>query len=785
MGFYKSKGNFKMPLIRQNTIIAILHFKFIVSLFIFTNLLILAKANAQEIIKFNTPSVLLENKVINKKDSNKLLKSEILKKQLLKIASQIQTTHLSNLSDNEVIAISSILGNYVENLAVIAKNRYPLNFYHYSLYAHANKSLKSQSKSIAKQIELTFKNSLPEMSDETLHKVSYSLSWSLSMGQDYMLDLFNYYQKNDSLTLKQAVNLIRNYQLYKVYESILPIATPILSSEQNKRYLVQTDVLVKTPDGAMISAIVVRKRGDTKKRPTAFQFSIYADTDSHIREAIHAVSHGYIGVIATTRGKAKSPDKIVPWEHDGKDATAVIDWISNQEWSDGRVGMYGGSYVGFTQWAAAKHMHPALKTIVPYEAANPMVGLPVENNIFITPNYQWAFHVTNNKTMDHTVYTDWQHWQSTYDELYTSGRAFKDIDKIEGTSNPWFQKWLSHPSYDKYYQNMMPYEQDYEKINIPVLSITGYYGASISALDFLSNHYKYNKSANHSLLIGPYSHGTAQGIPRSYHSNYKLDEVALEKDTKEMTFQWFDHVFYGQTKPKLIKDKVNYQLMGSNTWQHAPSLSELNAQTVKFHLGTNTNKEGYYILSINKQNATDHIKQTIDLTDRTTQFNIDPRKVIHEKFEVEHGLIFATKPFIESQQLAGSITGQFALAINKKDVDIGFNFYELKPNGDAFHLSHYISRASYAKDMSKRELLKPNIKTIIPIINSKMTAKLIGKGSRIIIVLDVNKNSNAQVNLGTGKDVSDETIADAGEPLQIKWYSDSEINIPIKKWITE
>ena len=128
-------------------------------------------------------------------------------------------------------------------------------------------------------------------------------------------------------------------------------------------------------------------------------------------------------------------------------------------------------------------MHSAL--------VNELTHFAHENNIFITPNYQWAFHVTNNKTIDHTVYTDWQHWQNTYDELFTSGRAFKDIDKIEGTPNPWFQKWLSHPSFDSYYQAMLPYKQDYAKINIPVLSITGYYGASISAIDFLTNHYKY------------------------------------------------------------------------------------------------------------------------------------------------------------------------------------------------------------------------------------------------------------------------------------------------------
>ncbi|MBL4661404.1 MAG: CocE/NonD family hydrolase [Alcanivoracaceae bacterium] len=779
-------GNTIMPLIRQKTnkhtsiktAIKIL----LTCVFILNNFINLSLAKQQDTVSFQTPKALLENKVETKQDSIDLLKSDKLKKQLFEMARQIDAAAQSGLSDSEEIALSSLLGQFDKNSTSIAKKKYPLNFYHYSVYAKAHKMLEASSYSLHKQLEENLKNSFSAMSDEVLHKVSYTLGWSLSRGQDYMLDLFKYYQKDSSMTVKQALKLIANYQLYKVYENILPIANPLISIEQNKRYLVQTDVLIKTPDGATISAIVVRKRGDSQKRPTAFQFSIYADEAWQSKEAMHAVAHGYVGVIASTRGKAKSPDKIVPWEYDGKDATAVIDWISKQQWSDGRVAMYGGSYLGFTQWAAAKHMHPALKTIVPYEAANLMTGLPGENNVFITPNYQWAFHVTNNKTMDQSVYEDWKHWQNVYDELFASGRAFKDIDKIEGTPNPWFQKWLSHPSYDKYYQDMVPYQQDYKNINIPVLTITGYFGASISALDFLSNHYKYNKNANHVLLIGPYSHGTAQGIPRSYHGNYQLDQVALEKDTKEITFQWFDHVLLGKPKPVLIKDKVNYQLMGSNTWQHVPSLSGLNKQAMTFRLGNKKDKDNYYSLTHKEQNQTDHIEQTIDLTDRKTQFNIDPRQVIHDQLNVEHGLVFATEAFKETQQLAGSITGYFALAINKKDVDIGFNFYELKPNGQAFHLSHYISRASYAKDMSKRQLLNPNEKTIVPIVKSKMTAKLIEKGSRLVLVVDVNKNAGAQVNLGTGKDVSDETIADAGVALQIKWYSDSEINIPLSKW---
>lgn len=66
-----------------------------------------------------------------------------------------------------------------------------------------------------------------------------------------------------------------------------------------------------------------------------------------------------------TRGKGCSPGKPFPDEHDGADAAALSDWISRQPWSDGRVGVYVGSYDGFTQWAAAKHMPKALTAPMP------------------------------------------------------------------------------------------------------------------------------------------------------------------------------------------------------------------------------------------------------------------------------------------------------------------------------------------------------------------------------------------------------------------------------------
>lgn len=157
-------------------------------------------------------------------------------------------------------------------------------------------------------------------------------------------------------------------------------------------YDIQDSIMIRTRDGALLSAIVVRKKSDTKPKPVILQFTIYVrDKDRDLQSLKDAADRDYIGVIAYTRGKRYSPNKIYPYETDGNDTYDVIDWISKQSWCNGSVGMYGGSYNGFTQWAATKKVHPALKTIVPYVANRPGMGLPMENNIFINPNYEWSF----------------------------------------------------------------------------------------------------------------------------------------------------------------------------------------------------------------------------------------------------------------------------------------------------------------------------------------------------------------------------------------------------------
>lgn len=543
--------------------------------------------------------------------------------------------------------------------------------------------------------------------------------------------------------------------------------------------IIDTDVLIATKDGARLSAIVVRRR-NAPRGPAALIFTIYADSNN-IQKAKWAALHGYTGVIGYTRGKALSPDAPVPYEHEVTDVNAVIDWITHQPWSDGRVGMYGGSYEGFSQWAATKHLHPALKTIVPYVAAIPGQGVPMENNVFINANYAWPFYVTNTKYLDNETYFNNARWRTLPDKWYASGAAYARIDSIDGTPNPWLHRWLQHPAFDAYWQAMVPYKQDFASINIPVLTITGYYDdGQISALQYLNDHYRYNPKAEHYLIIGPYDHFGAQRGGSPVLRDYTVDPVSLI-NTRDITFQWLDHILKGGPKPAILKDRINYEIMGANTWGHAPSMNAAHTEYLDFYL-TDALHGNNYTLSQQPPRKPGTIQQTVDLADRSSSNNnYYPYPIIRDSLDRSNGLFFISEPLDQPLVVTGSFEGRLRASINKRDMDIGVVLYEVTPNGQYFHLSYFLGRASYAEDGSHRKLLTPGRVETIPFTRTRMVSRQLGKGSRLLVVLNINKNAFAQVNYGTGKDVSLETIRDAGAPLQIQWYTDSKIRIPVSR----
>jgi hypothetical protein len=352
----------------------------------------------------------------------------------------------------------------------------------YEIYAQAWAASAARQLPFEKAYQETFREAFRRLDDRTSALVARLLTApDLSANQRLVENNLERQNGKNTISLTDALQLVRDYQVEQSYRAFAPIVRALIAEDDDRRYIVARDVRVKT-DGATVCALIVRPRAALRPLPTLLNFTIYTDPKANFMEARRTAPNGYAGVVGLTRGKGCSPDQPIPYEYYGSDSSALIDWITAQSWSDGRVGMYGGSYEGFTAWAATKHMPKGLKAIMAGAPVGPALDVPMEGNIVWTFVYPWTFYTTDNKTLDDATYNDNERWNKLNHNWYVSGRAYRDLDKIDGKPNPIFDRWIAHPSYDSYWQGDIPYAKEFERINIPVLQTAGYYFGGPGAL---------------------------------------------------------------------------------------------------------------------------------------------------------------------------------------------------------------------------------------------------------------------------------------------------------------
>jgi uncharacterized protein len=590
------------------------------------------------------------------------------------------------------------------------------------------------------------------------------------------------------LSIDDALALIGDYQVEEAYRSTAALTPVLVAADDQRRYIVEREIAVKTPQGATICTLVVRPRTSAERLPALLTFTIYADPVQNLSEARRAASRGYVGVVGLTRGKGCSPGRPVPYEHDGADAAALIEWIAAQPWSDRRVAMYGGSYSGFTPWAAAKHRPAALKAMMVGAPVAPGIDVPMEGNVPWNFVYPWVFYAATGKGVDDATYKDAARWQRMTRAWYASGRAHRELEEIDGTPNPIFGTWLAHPSYDSYWRRMIPYREEFARIDIPVLTTAGYYyGGPGAAVYYFTEHQKHAARAEHYLLIGPYDHFGGQrgtvgllGGDSDTLAGYRLDRVA-RMDMGELRYEWFDHVLRGGPRPALLRDKVNYQVTGANVWKHAPTIAAMANDRMRLHLDAERSGAAHR-LSQNMPAGRGFVVHTVDLADRSDADRQVPGGGVSDRaLDTWNALLFASEPLESSIELSGLFSGRLDLVANKRDFDFQIALYEQTPGGDYIQLAPYLARASFVRDLGRRRTLRPGRRERLEFRAVRLMSRRLQAGSRIVALLTIVKDPGLQINYGTGKDVSTETIRDAGQPLEIKCYSTSFLDLPLSR----
>lgn len=639
----------------------------------------------------------------------------------------------------------------------------------FDVYAHARTVAATGSASFEQAFTQTFHDVVGQLDDLDAYAITTSLEMPPPPFRAAWQQALDRARSKDSIELPEATALIRAYFAYEAYRQLAPLATRLGAEEDHRRYAVLDDVAIRTPAGVSVHARVVRPKRVAGKLPTLLEFTLMRS----VADARASAAHGYVGVVAYTRGKFASTDReVVPFRYDGVDADAVIRWIAKQSWSDGRVGMYGSDYAGFAAWAATKSLPKALKAIATVDPMAPGISFPMEGHIFRNDTLRWVTtHAVPGAAP--AAAGDDARWQQLDRQWYESGKPYRDLAVMAGLPRSVFRDWLHHPSYDHYWERTSPFDKQFARINIPALTITGYYAdGAVGALYYYREHLRHRPKADHTLLLGPYDDRMLRDGPSTDLRGYTL-AAAAQVDLQALRYQWFDHIFKGAAKPALLADRVNYQLSGSNEWRHVSSLAAMANGVLKLYPAMSGDA---------RPGVPAVITQTVDLADRRNAASPSRPPLRLSALPDRGALKFSSEVFKQPIDVSGIVSGKLDFTINKYDVDLEVTLFEQRADGDYLQLADpYEFRASYARDDVNRHLLKSGVRQKLVFNSGQIAAHRLAAGSRLIALLGVNQRPDQQINYGAGDDVSIESIANAKVPIEIRWYGDSHLDIPVRR----
>jgi uncharacterized protein len=548
------------------------------------------------------------------------------------------------------------------------------------------------------------------------------------------------------------------------------------------------------------------KDGTLSRTPVIFTLTPYISDSYHARAAYFA-SHGYAFALVDVRGRGNSSGEFETFAQDPHDSHDVVEWLAQQPFCDGKVAMWGGSYAGFDQWATAKEFPAHLAAIVSAAAVHPPLDYPGLNNVAFPYEMQW-FTDTSGRTGQTNLFGDQKFWRTKFLDAYRKHIAFKTLDSFVGNPSPNFQRILKHPTADAYYDAMVPTTEQFKRVTLPILTITGQYeGDELGALTFYRDHLA-NASpearAKHFLLIGPWDHAGTR-TPTDEVGGVRFGAAAIV-DLNDLHRQWYDWTMRNGRKPDFLKNQVAYYLIapgnsGANgEWKYADDFATLIANPKTFYLeagvglGNSVFRSGFFHESHPKEPEGMIVPGTfvydpLDTSRGENVEGVEPSEKtagIDQKYALSignDGLVYHGEPLRDETALVGCPAVSLWVSIDTPDVDLSADLYEIQPDGTSIALWSDIRRLRYRESLREAKLVEPGEIVKCDFNPGLFVARKLMKGSRLRLVVSSPNSIFWQKNYCSGDVVADETAKDA-RTCHLKIYHDanhaSAIQLPLR-----
>jgi putative CocE/NonD family hydrolase len=561
--------------------------------------------------------------------------------------------------------------------------------------------------------------------------------------------------------------MVRNWaQAFATLAIGLVFSGVTLAADQSD-IVVAHDVPAKMRDGVILRPDIKRPQADGLY-PVLFQRTPF-DHRRGVEFGYQAAARGYVAIVQDTRGRYTSDGEFYTFKNESNDGFDTVEWAAALPYSNGKVGMWGGSYVGATQMLTAIAHPPHLAGIAPVvTASNYHDGWTYQGGAFSQWfNQSWGAGLsqdTLNRYVEKSTNARVGQWTLPLADfpLYNFSEV-KVGNSLTQAIAPYYLDWLAHPNYDDYWKRWS-IEEHFSDINVPALHTVAWYdifqGGSLRNYIGIKAHGGPAARSGQRMIVTIGGHA---GGPRKV-GDVDFGPAADELNEDTATLDWYDYLFKGVQNQFATSKPVRIFVMGTNVWRDEDDWPLARAKSTKYFLhsaGKANSLRGDGALSTVAPKAEPNDRYVYDPSNPVPTIggqlccdgtHMPPGAKDQRPAESrEDVLVYSTPPLAQNTEVTGPVTLELYASSSAVDTDFTAKLVDVGPDGFARNLTEGILRARYRDSQEKPTMLNPGEAYKLN-IDLWSTSNVFLKGHMLRLEVSSSNFPRFDRNMNTGED---------------------------------
>jgi len=502
---------------------------------------------------------------------------------------------------------------------------------------------------------------------------------------------------------------------------------------------------------------------DGERFPVLLLRTPYNNKDPrHLEWTKRFVEAGYAVVMQDCRGRHDSDGVWDPYVCEVDDGYDTHEWIGQQPWCDGSIGMFGISYPGFTQTVSAHLRSRYLKALVPIGSQQDNYGVQrLDGVVQIGVAMNFANHMGRVSQRGPIMYLD----QDAFHRRLPLVSALDDI-----VDCPFYRDAIEHETYDEFWTSYSLRDR-YPEVEAPAYFMTGWYDGLLHETLKVFNGWQTKARSDEvrrltKLLIGPWGH---QAAPWGRREDWlgpagEFCDVAFGSDASfdivDEHLRWYDARLKGADNGMDDEPQIRLFVMGENRWRHEHEWPLARTEWTDFYLhsgGSANTLDGDGVLSTEKPGDEPADRFSYDPDDPVPTWGgqyltmdlAGPRdhREVERRADV---LVYTSAPLERDLEVTGPVTATVYAASSAPDTDFTAGLMDVHPDGRAIVLCEGIRRARFRDSLTEPTTIEPG-RAYEYRIDMWDTSNLFRKGHRIRVEISSSNFPRFDRNQNTGR----------------------------------